>query len=54
MIDKYPLLKKLETKITRSSKLEFNKFNETYLSLLMIIILLSIFRKRKLKTVFKR
>ncbi|HHT55931.1 MAG TPA: hypothetical protein GX012_05150, partial [Acholeplasma sp.] len=52
MIDKYPLLKKLETKITRSSKLEFNKFNETYLSFINDYNTSKYFRKRKLKKQF--
>lgn len=49
MIDKYPLLKKLETKITRSSKIEFDKFNETYLTFINDYNTSKYFRRRKLK-----
>ena len=52
IVSKYPWISKLETKITRSNKIEFNQFAEEYESLQEALQKSWFFKRRKLKKTF--
>ncbi len=52
IIKTYPLMKKLELKITRSNKIEFEEFNNAYLNLVEELKHSWILKRRKLKKAF--
>ncbi len=52
IVKTYPIIKKLELKITRSNKIEFQEFNDDYLALVESLNKSWIFKRRKLKKAF--
>lgn len=52
ILEQYPLLSKLETKITRSNRIEFEEFNSDYELYESMISKAGFFKKRKLKKAF--